>query len=207
LPNTRPDASQGRRPARYDAARHERQATPFDGGGAYHVLRSAFQHGLVGQREVDAGGTVWRSVAQCDTPWSAEYFTLRLNPETFRRIVRRSELSGQPKTALAEQYLQEGLCMAEHPGIVFRDGPAGRRPGLAGHGLDVWEIVETIQNEGGNPQAAAAYLGINPTLVIAALDYYLDYTDEIDQWIDRNRALAVDAEASWRRRQGNDLTA
>ena len=97
--------------------------------------------------------------------------------------------------------------MAEHPGIVFRDGPAGRRPGLAGHGLDVWEIVETIQNEGGNHQAAAAYLGISLTLVIAALDYYLDYTDEIDQWIDRNRALAADAEASWLRRQGNDLTA
>ncbi len=97
--------------------------------------------------------------------------------------------------------------MAEHPGIVFRDGSAGRRPGLAGHGLDVWAIVETIQNEGGNPQAAAAYLGINPTLVIAALDYYLDYTAEIDQWIDRNRALAADAEASWLRRQGNDLTA
>lgn len=97
--------------------------------------------------------------------------------------------------------------MAEHPGIVFRDGPAGRRPGLTGHGLDVWEIVETIQNEGGNPQAAAAYLGISLTLVIAALNYYLDYTDEIDQWIDRNRALAADAEAPWLRRQGNDLTA
>ncbi len=97
--------------------------------------------------------------------------------------------------------------MDEHPGIVFRDRPAGRRPGLSGHGLDVWEIVETIQNEDGNPQAAAAYLGINPTLVITALAYYLDYKDEIDQWIDRNRALAADTEASWLRRQGNSVTA
>jgi len=97
--------------------------------------------------------------------------------------------------------------VAEHPGIIFRDGPTGRRPGLSGHGLDVWEIVEIIQNEGGNPQEATAYLGINPTLVNAAQDYYLDYTAEIDQWIDRNRALAADAEASGLRRQSNDLTA
>ncbi|MDQ2743908.1 MAG: hypothetical protein M3Z66_16655 [Chloroflexota bacterium] len=154
---------------------------------------------------------LWHQVARCGTIWHAmvckEHSILRLSPETVRRIVRRSQLSGKPKTALAEQYPQEGLRMAEYPGIVFRDGPAGRRPGLAGHGLDVWEIVETIQNEGGNPQAAAAYLSINPTMVNAALDYYLDYKDEIDQWIDRNRALAADAETSWLRRQGNDLTA
>lgn len=40
-------------------------------------------------------------------------------------------------------------------GIIFRQGPAGRRAGLAGHGLDVWDVVETVQNEGGNSPAAA----------------------------------------------------
>jgi len=129
-----------------------------------------------------------------------EHFTLRLNPDTIRRLIRQSELSGQPKSVLAERYLEEGLRMAEHPGIVFRDGPAGRRPGLAGHRLDVWEIVETVQNEGGDARAAAAYLDIVPGLVTAALDYYLDYQDEIDSWIERNRRMAEDAEATWLRR-------
>jgi len=136
-----------------------------------------------------------------------EHFSLRLSPETVRRIVRRSELSGRPKTALAEQFLQERVRMAEHPGIVFRDGSAGRRASLAGHRLDVWEIVETVLNEYGDTQAAAAYLGIKPSLVTTALDYYLDYKDEIDLWIERNRALAADAEATWLRRQSNELTA
>jgi uncharacterized protein (DUF433 family) len=136
-----------------------------------------------------------------------EHFTLRLSPETIRRIVRRSELSGRPKTSLAEQYLEEGLRMAEHPGIVFRDGPAGRRPGLVGHRLDVWEIVETIQNEGGDSQAAATYLRISPALVATVLNYYLDYKDDIDKWIEWNRGLAADAETTWLRRQGNELTA
>jgi uncharacterized protein (DUF433 family) len=136
-----------------------------------------------------------------------EHFTLRLSPETIRRIVRRSELSGRPKTALAEQYLEEGLRMAEHPGIVFRDGPAGRRPGLAGHRLDVWEIVETVQHEGGDFQAAATYLGISPALVVTVLNYYLDYKDDVDKWIEWNRESAAEAEATWLRRQGNELTA
>lgn len=129
-----------------------------------------------------------------------QHFTLRLNPETVRRLVRLAERSGRPKTGLAEQYLEEGVRMAEHPGIIFRSGPSGRRPGLAGHRLDVWDVVETVKNEGGDPQAAAAYLGIGHHLVAAALDYYADYQDEVDRWIEHNAREAEEAEALWRRR-------
>jgi uncharacterized protein (DUF433 family) len=130
-----------------------------------------------------------------------EHFTLRLRPETTQRLIRQASRFGQPKTALAERYVEEGLRMAEHPGIIFRDGPAGRRPGLAGHRLDVWEVVETVQNEDGDPQAAAAYLGVGRHLVAVALDYYADYRDEIDAWIERNAAMAEEMESDWRRRQ------
>jgi uncharacterized protein (DUF433 family) len=136
-----------------------------------------------------------------------EHFTLRLNPDTIRRIERRAQLSGQPKTVLAEQYLEEGLRMAEHPGIIFRDGPMGRRPGLAGHRLEVWDVVETVKNAGGDAQAAADYLEVSPRLVMTALAYYADYKDEIDWWIERNAALADEAEAVWRRSQSSTLTA
>lgn len=139
-------------------------------------------------------GTVLHTVTR------KEHFTVRLNPETVQRLIRRAERSGQSKSALAERYLEEGLRMEEHPGIVFRDGPAGRRPGLAGHRLDVWEVVETVKNEDGNPQAAASYLGISPHLVTAALGYYADYSDEVDAWIERNAAETEEAEAAWRRR-------
>ena len=33
--------------------------------------------------------------------------------------------------------------MRRAPGIVFADGPAGRRAAVGGTGLDVWEIVAT----------------------------------------------------------------
>src|SRR5437868_2447915 len=99
----------------------------------------------------------------------------------------------------------EGLRMAEHPDIVFRDGPAGRRPGLAGHHFDVWEIVETFHNEGDDTPAAAVYLGVSPGLVSAAIDYHVDHQSEIDEWIERNRRMAEEAEEAWRRSR-NDRT-
>lgn len=134
-----------------------------------------------------------------------EHFTLRLNPDTVRELERKAERSGQPKTVLAERYLEEGLRMAKHPGIIFRDGPAGRRPGLAGHLLDVWEIIETVHNEGGDRVAAAMYFGLSLHLVNAAFAYYVDYPKEIDAWIECNTAMADEEERAWRQRQNLPL--
>jgi uncharacterized protein (DUF433 family) len=106
-----------------------------------------------------------------------------------------------PKTRVAEEYIEEAIRMADHPGIAFRDGPAGRRAVLAGHRLDVWQVVETVRAEGGDQQAAARYLGLSPGLVGAAISYYADYPREIDAWIERNLEEAAEAEAAWRRRQ------
>ena len=44
--------------------------------------------------------------------------------------------------------------MEEHPGVVFRDGPAGRRAGLAG-GPDVWEAIVVLKDFGAAGPAAA----------------------------------------------------
>lgn len=91
--------------------------------------------------------------------------------------------------------------MADHPGIVFRDGPAGRYAALAGHRLPVWMVMETVLQGGGDVEAAAEYLSLSPGLVGAAVGYYADYRGEIDEWISSNAALAEEAEAAWRRRQ------
>jgi uncharacterized protein (DUF433 family) len=130
-----------------------------------------------------------------------EHFSVRLHPATVRRLVAHSRRRGIPKTSVAEQYLEEAVRMADHPGIVFRDGPAGRRAALAGHRLDVWQVVETVQHEAGDLEAAAEYLSVSAGLVGAAVGYYADYRDEVDEWIARNAAMAEEAEAAWRRRQ------
>ena len=104
------------------------------------------------------------------------------------------------QTELAERYLEEGLRMDEHPLIAFRDGAAGRRPGLVGSRLDVWQVVETVR-QAGSVEDAASYLELPPEKIQACVRYYADFTDDVDEWIGRANAIADREEASWRRQQ------
>jgi uncharacterized protein (DUF433 family) len=87
--------------------------------------------------------------------------------------------------------------MDEHPLIRFAEGPAGRRARLMGTGKDVWEVIATVRDNGGDIAEAARYLEIPVGLVQAAVTYYGAYTDEIDQWIEINAQEAAEAHAAW----------
>lgn len=132
------------------------------------------------------------------------HLTLRLDSETFDRLEARSQQQHQPRSRVVKTLLEEGLRMEAHPGIVFRDGPAGRRPGLAG-GPDVWEVVSVfrgIQASGEDALRQTAELtNLTPTQVGIALRYYADFGAEIDDWIRRVEEEAARAEATWRRAQ------
>jgi len=125
--------------------------------------------------------------------------SFRLHERTLERLERRAQESAQSLTSLAERYLDEGLRLDRHPGVVFVDGPAGRRPRLAGSGLDVWEVVETIKDGGNSVEAAAAYLDIQVSRVNVAIRYYADHREEIDAWTERVHRVA-DQEAETDRR-------
>ncbi len=75
-----------------------------------------------------------------------------------------------------------------HPLIQFLDGPSGRRASLIGHGLDVWEVIATIRDNDGSVAEASEYLHVPAGLVEAAVAYYGEYQDEIDQEIKLNEA-------------------
>jgi hypothetical protein len=128
------------------------------------------------------------------------HLSIRVDPETKQELEREARRRGTPTTTLAEALLREGIRAAAHPGITFRDGPAGRRAGLLG-GPDVWEVIRVWRDNGRHPEVAAGYLRLSVGLVEAAVAYYAEYRDEIDDWIDRNEALMAEAEAAWRRRK------
>ena len=125
---------------------------------------------------------------------------IRVPPRTLEHLRRRAREAGQPQTALAERYIEEGLRMDEHPAIYFRDGAGGRRPALLGTRLDVADVIETIRQNDRSVERAAAYLKLPVDRIEACLRYYADYGDEIDEWIDRARAVAEREEERWRRR-------
>jgi hypothetical protein len=129
--------------------------------------------------------------------------TLTLRPRskrTLARLEQRAKLIHMPKTALADRYVEEGLAMDSYPGVVFRDGPAGRRPGVLG-GPDVWEVIQVFLAEGRSTEAASENLRLRPGLVDAAIAYYADHEEAVDEWIDANRTMLEEAAAAFDRQQ------
>jgi len=128
-------------------------------------------------------------------------FSARLDADLVARLDRRGQRVGLNRSRLAARYIDEGLRMDDHPGIVFRDGPAGRRAGLAG-GPDVWEVIQVVRANGGGEvglQAAAEWGALNEAQVRTAVRYYSEFRDEIDERIARNVEEADAAEATWKR--------
>lgn len=123
----------------------------------------------------------------------------RYAPETIRRLDRRAQDEGSSRSALIQRYVGEGLEMDENPGIVFRSGPAGRRPGLV-NGPDVWEVVAVFRSFE-DVQRTADWLDQSTSAIETALRYYETHRAEIDDWIRRNEEAAEAAERVARARQ------
>lgn len=118
----------------------------------------------------------------------ADHYTLRLAPGTRERLSNRARRAGLAERTLAQRYLEEGLRHDAHPLIQFLDGPSGRRASLVGRGLDVWEVIATVRDNDGSVTATVDYLQVPLGLIEAAVSYYGEYHDEIDQEIDLNEA-------------------
>ncbi len=127
-------------------------------------------------------------------------FSARLDADVVERLDRRGTRSGLNKSRLAERYIDEGMRMEDHPGIVFRDGPSGRRAGLAG-GPDIWEVIGALRSTGlrGDAalKAASEWSGLTIRQVRDAVGYYNDFPAEIDERLRRNDGEADAAEQRW----------
>lgn len=125
----------------------------------------------------------------------------RFDPRTVARLQRRAKEARTAQTALAERYIEEGLRQDEHPLIHFREGEAGRRAALLGSRLSVADVITTIRQNESSVEQAADYLEIPVEQVEAALRYYADYKDEVDEWIERAHTVAERERERWERRQ------
>lgn len=131
-------------------------------------------------------------------------FSIRMSERTLERLDLGARRRGEAKARTAERLIDEGLRMEDHPGIVFRDGPSGRRAGLAA-GPDVWEVITTLQGTGLSGEeaiaATAEWGNLPPLQVRVAVRYYADYRDEVEERILLNRQEAERQRAVWERAQ------
>jgi uncharacterized protein (DUF433 family) len=98
-----------------------------------------------------------------------------------REIERDAQLRGQSFTSTTSEMLAEAVRMRRVPGVVFTDGPAGRRATVAGTGLDVWEVIATWKDVGEEWGAMReSYDWLTDFQLRSAVAYYKIYPEEID---------------------------
>jgi hypothetical protein len=136
--------------------------------------------------------------------------SVRFEPRVLERlsafVAVHQELTLSSATS---RLVDEALRAREHPLITFKDGPAGRRARVVG-GPDVWEIIGAVRSaRTAEPELAgdealtvvAETSGVPMPFLRAALAYWGDYPEEVDAFLDRARAEAVQAQAAWERQQ------
>jgi uncharacterized protein (DUF433 family) len=128
--------------------------------------------------------------------------SFRLSSRTFELLDERAATRDISRNALADQLLGEAVRTDNHPLIRFRAGAGGRRrPALVGTRLYVHDVIGTLRGEHGSIESAADYLGVDVGMVRAALAYYADFADEVDQDLEAAAALAREERARWDRQQ------
>jgi hypothetical protein len=129
----------------------------------------------------------------------------RLDPLIKARLRSRAGAEGISERALLERLVAEGLDTLHHPGIVYRDGPTGRRAALA-VGPDVWEVVSALRyttgSDGQRVAALAEQFGLHPRDIRTAIDFAAVHREEIDAQVAANDAAAEQARRLAEQRAG-----
>jgi hypothetical protein len=117
---------------------------------------------------------------------------------------------GMSLSSAANRLVDEALRMTEHPGVVFRAGPTGRRAALAS-GPDVWEAIRAIKSartaepdlrEDDLLALVASNTSVVERQLRTAIRYWASYAGEIDTEIALAQAAEDAAEDAWRRERG-----
>jgi len=114
---------------------------------------------------------------------------------------------GMSLSGAGNRLVGDALRSHEHPLVVFRDGLAGRRARLIG-GPDVWEVVRAVRSaRGAEPDLSSDEIvalvadtsGVTVSLVRAAVAYWADFPEEVDDMITRADDEDTEARQRWER--------
>ena len=118
-------------------------------------------------------------------------FNVRLQEETERLVEAEARRTRRTKSAVVEAFTEETARTRRFPGIAFRGDDARRRPWVIGSGLDVWEIIQMLEDFG-SPEALVADTQVVPAQVRLAMAYRDSYPDEIAEAIVENQRPITD---------------
>lgn len=114
-------------------------------------------------------------------------FSIRLSPTTDRFVEAEARRTKRSKGAIVEALTEEAARMRRFPGIGFRDEDANRRAWVIGTGLDVWELIEMLQDYESVQRLLEEHDHLSRRSVELAQAYYASYPEEIDEKLADNR--------------------
>lgn len=98
---------------------------------------------------------------------------------------------------MAKDLAEEAAKVAAIPGIIFADGPAGRRARIVGTGIDVFEVIRTYRQTGRDwGLLKESFYWLDDAQLKTALAYYAAFPGEIDGWLQAEAAETL--EDFWR---------
>jgi uncharacterized protein (DUF433 family) len=116
-------------------------------------------------------------------------------------LQERARDRGESANALAERLLEEGLRRDRHPLIDFWDRAGGRSAMVLGTRLEVAHVIDTWLLEDKSVTKTAEYFEISERKIQAAVSYYAEFQDEIDEWRRSKQEFADREYEAWRREQ------
>lgn len=123
----------------------------------------------------------------------------RLPAALLREITRYARRRRMGPSEALRAIVDEWVTMARYPAIEFRDGPAGRRPGLRG-GPDVWEVALACRAVGADIGALRGYFGphLSEGVLREALAFIAEHREDVEAWVDENERIGQEMERAWR---------
>lgn len=113
----------------------------------------------------------------------------RLHGNVKERLRQRAVAEHTTERALLERLVSEGIDTLEYPGIVYRDGPTGRRAALA-VGPDVWEVVSALRHTTGTQEHRVFVLSeqfdVHPRQIRLAIDFAARHRGDIEAEVAAN---------------------
>lgn len=111
--------------------------------------------------------------------------SLRLADDVKQRLDQQASKGRETPSGLAARLIDEGLRMAEHPGVMFHNSPAHGRVAALRGGPEVAEVMDVMTGleARGEERVAetATWFALDPSQVRVALGYYTTFRAEIDE--------------------------
>jgi hypothetical protein len=120
-----------------------------------------------------------------------EPFSVRFTLSTDRTVLEEARRTRRSKSAVVETLTEEAVRTRRFAGIGFRGEDPARRPWVIGSGLDIWEIIQMLEDFG-SPSRLVQETHLTERQVHLAVAYRDSYPEEIAEAIAQNRKTAAD---------------